>query len=252
VRRWRRVAALLAALVLSPLASADKVIVFAAASLQEALEAAAKPFEERSGHRVVLSFAGSNALARQIESLAPADLFISADQQWADYIEQRGLAVPGSRRNLMANELVLVAPAASAVRVKLAPGVDLAAPLAGKRLAVADPDAVPAGRYARVALEKLGAWPAVEKQIAPAENVRAVLALVARAEAPLGVVYRTDALAEPAVRIVDRFPPESHPRIVYAMLRVKRSTSAAGGAFEQYLASREAMGIFTGLGFVAP
>ncbi|HET7400795.1 MAG TPA: molybdate ABC transporter substrate-binding protein [Usitatibacter sp.] len=248
----RRLAALLAALVLSPAASADKVVVFAAASLQEGLEAAAKPFEERTGHRVVLSFAGSNALARQIENGAPADLFISADPEWADYVEQRGLATPGSRRNLVANELVLVAPAASAVQVKLAPGVDLAAPLGGKRLAIADPEAVPAGRYAQLALTNLGAWGAVQKQVAPAENVRAALALVAHAEAPLGVVYRTDAMAERAVRIVDRFPPDSHPRIVYAMLRVKRSTSPAGAAFEDFLASREALSIFTGLGFVAP
>ena len=250
--RRRRLAALLLALVLSPAASAGKVMVFAAASLQEGLEAVAKPFEDRTGHRVVLSFAGSNALARQIENGAPADLFISADQQWADYIEQRGLAMPGSRRNLLANELVLVAPATSAVQVKLAPGVDLAAPLGGKRLAIADPETVPAGRYAQLALANLGAWTAVEKQVAPAENVRAALALVAHAEAPLGVVYRTDAMAERAVRIVDRFPSGSHPPIVYAMLRVKRSTSPAGAAFEDFLSSREAMSIFTGLGFVAP
>lgn len=250
--RGRRVAALFAALLLSPLALADKVTVFAAASLQEALEEVAKPFEERTGHSVVTSFAGSSALARQIQSGAPADLFISADPDWADYVEQRGLVVAGSRRNLVRNELVLVAPANSKIDMKLVPGVDIAGALGGKRLALGDPEVVPAGKYARAALTRLGAWPALADRIAPAENVRAVLALVARAEAPLGVVYRTDAMAERAVRIVDRFPPDSHPPIVYAVLRVKRGASSASQAFEDHLVSPEAMAIFTRLGFRAP
>jgi molybdate transport system substrate-binding protein len=241
-----------AALALSPLANADKITVFAVASLEEALAAVAAPFEERTGHRVVLTFAGSNALARQIENEVPADLFVSADQEWLDYVEQHGLAVPGSRRNLVANELVLVAPATSNVQLKLAPGVDLAALLDGKRLAIADPETAVAGKYGRTALANLGAWSAIEKQIAPAENVRAALAQVAHAEVPLGVVYRTDAMTERAVRIVDRFPPQSYPPILYGVLRVKRGASAAGAAFEEQLASPEAMAIFASLGFVAP
>ena len=192
----RRLAALAFCLVLAPCASADTITVFAAASLKEALDAAAKPFEDSTGNKVAVSYAASSALARQIEAGAPATLFISADLDWVDYVEKRGLAVPGTRRNLLGNDLVLIAPAASTAALKIAPGFDLAAAL-GKdgRLALANPDAVPAGKYAKAALTKLGAWPGVEGRVAPAENVRAALALVSRGEAPLGIVYRTDAMA---------------------------------------------------------
>ena len=247
----RRLAALLLALA-APLAHADRLTVYAAASLKESLDAASKAFQEKTRHQVSVSYAASNALARQIGSGAPADLFISADADWIEYVESRGLAAPGSRRTLIANELVLIAPAASDVRVKLAPGVDLASALGGKRIALANPDAVPAGKYARVALASLGAWQGVEGKVASAENVRAALVFVARAEAPLGVVYRTDAIAEPQVRIVDTFPPGSHPPIVYPMVLLRRSTTPASAAFADFLASPECRAIFGRFGFRAP
>ena len=219
------------------LAHADTLTIFAAASLKEALDAAVKPFEARTGQRVVVSYAGSNVLARQIEAGAPAALFISADTDWVDEVESRGLAAPGTRRNLLANDLVLIAPAASTVRLRIAPGFDLARALGGGRLALANPEAVPAGKYARASLKHLHAWDAVRDRTAPAENVRAALALVARGEAPLGIVYRTDALAERRVRIVDAFPADSHPPIVYPMVEMKGAPAAAR-ALAAHLASR--------------
>lgn len=236
----------------APAASAETVTVFAAASLREALDANAKAFEAASGHKVVTSYAGSNALAKQIEAGAPAGLFLSADADWMDHVERKGLAQPGSRRDLLANDLVLVAPAASAAQVKLAPGVDIARLLGGKRIALANPDAVPAGRYAKAAFTALGAWSAIEGKVAAADNVRAALALVSRGEAPLGVVYRTDALADKGVRIVDTFPANTHPPIVYPMVVLKKASTAAPAALAAYLASAEARATFGKFGFRAP
>lgn len=234
-----------------PAAAAERIVVFAAASLKEALDAAARSFEAASGHTVVVSYAASSALARQIEAGAPASVFLSADTDWTDHVQSKGLALPGTRRDVLSNQLVLVAPASSAVQVRLAPGVDLSAALGTRRIALANPAAVPAGKYARAALANLGAWSAIEGKVAAAENVRAALALVARGEAPLGVVYRTDAVAEKAVRIVDAFPPTSHPRIVYPLVRLKGSSSAAA-AFSDYIAGPEARPIFTRFGFATP
>ena len=215
-----------ALLLLVPAAGlADTVTVFAAASLREALDAAARDFERRTANRVVVSYGASNALARQIGSGARADLFISADVDWADDVKARDPAA--SRRDLLANELVLIAPAASNVSLRIAPGFPLAAALGDRRLALADPQAVPAGKYARAALEKLHVWSTVREKVAGAENVRAALAWVARGEAPLGIVYKTDALAEPHVRIVDTFPAGTHPPIVYPLLVLSRATPAA-------------------------
>ena len=244
----RRLAALLACLALSPFASADTITVFAAASLKEALDAAARPFEESTGNKVSVSYAASNALAKQIEAGAPATLFISADLDWVDYVEKRGVTIPGTRRNLLGNELVLIAPAASSTAVKIAPGFDLAAALGGGRLALANPDAVPAGKYAKAALTKLGAWQAVEGRVAPAENVRAALALVSRSEAPLGIVYRTDAMADKGVRIVDAFPADSHPPIVYPMVQLKGAT-AATAQFAEHLAAPATRATWERFGF---
>jgi len=222
----RRLAALIFCLVLAPFAAAETITVFAAASLKEALDAAAKPFEAATGNRVAISYAASSALARQIEAGAPATLFIGADLDWVDYVEKRGLTVPGTRRNLLGNDLVLVAPAASAAAVRIAPGFDLAAALSGGRLALANPDSVPAGKYAKAALTRLGAWQGVEAHVAPAENVRAALALVSRGEAPLGIVYRTDAMADKGVRVVGAFPEASHPPIIYPMVQLKGADAA--------------------------
>lgn len=236
----------------TPGARADSVTVFAAASLKESLDAVSKSFEGASGHKVAISYAASNALAKQIENGAPADIFISADLDWVDYVEARNLVAPGSRRNLLANDLVLVAPAASTVQVKVAPGVNVAQVLGDKRIALANPDAVPAGKYAKAAFTSLGAWSAIERKVAAADNVRAALALVARGEAPLGVVYRTDAMAEKNVRVVDTFPAGSHPPIVYPLVQLRRSASPAAAAFVTHLSSPESRAAFARFGFGTP
>ena len=225
-------------------------VVLAAASLQEAMSEAAEAWAAHGHPPPVLSFAGSSALARQIEGGAPADLFVSADEAWMDHVEQAGRIAPGSRRDLTGNALVLIAPAAGPESVALtAPG--LAAALGEGRLAMADPEAVPAGRYGQAALRHLGLWLGVEARVAPAENVRAALLLVARAEAPLGVVYATDARASDAVRVVARFPPDSHPPIVYPMARIAGADDAAAG-FHAFLLSREGQAILARHGFVPP
>ena len=245
-----RILATLAALV-APAAFAAQVTVFAAASLKESLDAVAQDYQRATGDKVVVSYAGSNVLARQVENGAPADVFISADTDWVEYLDKRGLLVPGSRRDLLGNDLVLVAPAASKVALGLVPGVDIAAALGDRRLAIANPDAVPAGMYGKDALTMLGAWDGVAKRLAPTDSVRSALLLVARGEAPLGIVYRTDALAEPRVRIVDRFPAATHPQIVYPVVRVKRGTSASAQRFVDYLGSPRARGMFEHFGFAA-
>ena len=189
---------------------AQDVVVFAAASLTNALDEAAKLFERQGGAHAKISYAASPALAKQIESGAPADIFISADLDWMNYLEQRHLIQPATRRNLLGNRLVLVAPADSDVHVEIKPGFDLAALLKGGRLAMADTDSVPAGKYGKAALEKLGVWNTVQPAVAPAETVRAALLFVSRREAPLGIVYATDAAADPAGQD-RRGVPRGHP-----------------------------------------
>ena len=248
----RRVAAALLLAVAAPAVQAQGALVFAAASLKEALDEVAGSFALGRGGRVDISYAATSALARQVERGAPADIFISADTDWIGYLERRGLLAAGTRRNLLANDLVLVAPAASGAKLELAKGVDISRALGKGRLAMADPGSVPAGKYAKAALESLGSWRAVEQRIAPSDNVRAALALVARGEAPLGIVYRTDALAEKGVRIVDTFPASSHPPIVYPVAVLKRSTSPVAAAFAGYLSTPDARAIFAKHGFRTP
>jgi molybdate transport system substrate-binding protein len=209
----RLVALLLA--VLAPSAFAAELTVFAASSLKEALDEVAVRFTAATGQKVVVSYAASSALARQIEAGAPADVFISADIEWFDYLSGRKALRAGTRTDLLGNQLALIAPARSTATLAIAPGLPLAAALGGGRLAIANPDAVPAGKYGKAALQSLGAWKGVEPRLARAENVRAALALVSRGEVPFGIVYRTDALADPGVRIVGVFPATSHPPIVY-------------------------------------
>ena len=224
------------------------MLVFAAASLKTALDAIAADWQAGTGARVTISYAASSTLAKQIENGAPAGLFISADQDWMDYLQSRKLIDPKTRIDLLGNSLVLIAPADSTVTVTLTPGFPLAAMLGDGHLAMADPDAVPAGRYAKAALSALGVWQAVAGRIAAAENVRAALLLVARSEAPLGIVYRTDAAAEPSVRIVAIFPPDSHPPIVYPMaLTIAPSPEAP--AFAAYLRGPAARRVFEAQGF---
>ena len=224
-------------------------LVLAAASLQESLGAAADAWARRGHPRPVISFAASSALARQIESGAPADMFVSADEEWMDYLAARKLLRGGTRVPLLTNRLVLVAPAGSKLRLTIGRGFPLARVLGKGRLAMADPDAVPAGKYGRQALTRLGAWHSVKSRIARAENVRAALAFVARGEAPLGIVYATDARAEPGVRVVGTFPAASHAPITYPVALLARSTSRDAEAFRRYLVSPQGKAIFRRFGF---
>lgn len=251
LRRWPLLAAL-AGLAAAPAAAAETLTVFAAASLKESLDEAAAAYRQATGMTVRVSYGASSALARQIEQGAPAQVFISADQDWMDHLQRRGRVDAADRRDLLGNRLVLVAPAAAAAApVALQSGVDLR-PLLGAhgRLAMGQPDAVPAGRYARAALQSLGAWPALEARVAGAENVRAALMLVARGEAPLGVVYATDAAVEPRVRVLATFPQASHPAIVYPAARVAASRHPHAPAFLRWLQGPAAHGIFVRHGFL--
>ena len=225
------------------------VTVFAAASLTTALTQIAERFESETGIDVVLSFAGSSALARQIESGAPADIFISANPGWMDRIEQAGLVEPGSRHDLLGNELVLIAHGGNAAPVTLDAQTDLAAELGQGRLAMALVDAVPAGIYGKAALETLGLWDKVAGQVAQTDNVRAALALVAAGAAPFGVVYASDAVAEPRVSVVARFPAETHPPILYPLADLANRDTAEESAFVDYLSGPDARAVFEAQGF---
>lgn len=227
-------------------------VVLAAASLQEALGEAADAWARQRHPRPVLSFAGSSALARQVEAGAPADLFISADEAWMDHIDQRGLLASGSRRVIAGNRLVLIAPLDSHVTLRIAKGFPLARALGAGRLAMADPAAVPAGRYGRAALEALGVWAVVEPRVVRSENVRAALALVERGEAPLGIVYATDAAASRKVRVVGVFPASSHPPIRYPAAQLKTAKAKDASAFLAFLGSRQARVILARHGFSVP
>ena len=252
MRFWKRVlaaAALLSAI--NPLvahAQTPDVTVFAAASLKNALDRIAADFQTATGKRLAVSYGASSALARQIEQGAPADVFLSADLDWMDYLENRRLLRAGTRRSLLGNRIVLVAPAASGRDLELKPGA-LAAALGDGRLATAVVASVPAGRYGKAALEHLGLWGEVAGRLAEAENVRAALLFVARGEAPLGIVYETDARAEPDVRIVARFPETSHPPIVYPAALVGTSKSPEAVPFLEALRSPASAAIFAREGF---
>jgi len=238
-----------AAMLLGAPAAAERITVFAAASLKEALDEQALRFEAETGNRVVVAYAASSALAKQIEAGAPTTLFLSADLDWMNYLDQRALLVPGSRGNLLGNALVLIAPARSSAELRIAPGFGLASALGTGKLAIANPDGVPAGKYAKDALQALSVWSGVEKQTVRTENVRSALALVARGEAAFGIVYRTDALAEKAVRIVDTFPESTHAPIVYPIALVKPESPSAA-ALLVFLRSAVAREIWSKHGFV--
>jgi molybdate transport system substrate-binding protein len=231
------------------LAQDKPVLVFAAASLKTALDKIAGKWRAETGKPATISYAASSTLAKQIENAAPADLFVSADEEWMDYLQQRNLIDPASRIDLLGNRLVLVAPKDSKIETMIAPGFPLAALLGGGKLAMADPNAVPAGKYGKAALTKLGVWPAVAGQVAAAENVRAALLLVARGEAPLGIVYQTDATAEPGVRIVAAFPSDTHPPIVYPLALVAGGNNPDAPALAGYLRSAAARALFEAQGF---
>ena len=230
-------------------AGAQNLTVLAAASLKEALDDVSAQFQRASGNKVAIAYAASSALARQIENGAPADIFVSADLDWMDYLDQRKLLRAGTRTNLLRNRLVLIAPAESKVQVEIKAGFPLDKMLGDGRLSMADPDSVPAGKYGRAALEKLGVWSANERKVARGDNVRTALNFVARGEAPIGIVYETDAFAEKKVRVVARFPQDSYPAIIYPAAAVATSRHAATTAYLNYLKSGEARAIFEKYGF---
>ena len=229
--------------------AAQNLTVLAAASLKEALDDVAAQFQRASGNKVALSYAASSALAKQIENGAPADVFISADLDWMDYLDQRKLLRAGTRMNLLRNRLVLIAPAESRLQVEIKAGFALDKLLGDGKLSMADPDSVPAGKYGKAALEKLGAWSAVERRVARGDNVRTALNFVSRGEAPLGIVYETDAFAEKKVRVIARFPQDAHPAIIYPAAALAGSKHAATPAFLNDLKSGEARAIFEKYGF---
>ena len=248
----RRVAAsiLAAALSLAPvLAQAATVTVFAAASLTDALGDVGKAYKAKTGNDAVFSFAASSALARQVEASGGADIFMSADTDWMDYLDKKGLIAPGTRTNLLGNHLVLVAPVDDKTVLTIAPNFDLLGALHGGRLAVADPASVPAGKYAKASLTALGVWDSVAGHLAQAENVRVALTYVAHGDAPLGIVYATDARADKGVRVVGTFPDNTHPAIVYPMALIKDARPEAK-AFLDYLRTKNAQAIFARYGFV--
>jgi molybdate transport system substrate-binding protein len=224
------------------------ILVFAAASLKNALDDAAAAYPAA---KVTVAYAASGSLAHQIEAGAPAALFISADEEWMDTLAAENLIDTGSRIDLLGNDLVLIAPASSTARFTFGHDGDLAQLLGPDRLAIGDPQSVPAGKYAETALSKLGLWSAVAAHLAPADSVRAALALVDRGEAPLGIVYRTDAAADGAVRILDTFPADSHKPILYPAALIK-GTNASARDFLAWLRSPEASPYFIRAGFVVP
>ncbi len=226
-------------------------LVLAAASLQEALTQAASAWQARKHAKPVISFAASSALARQIEAGAPADLFISADEEWMDHVARNKLLRATTRVSFLSNRLVLIAPAGSRTRLAIARRFPLARALGNGRLAMADPDTVPAGKYGKAALTSLGVWPSVAGKLARGENVRAALALVERGEAPFGIVYATDARASKKVQVVGVFPATSHPPITYSIAVLRASRHRDAEAFRRFLISRQGKAIFARHGFSA-
>jgi molybdate transport system substrate-binding protein len=243
-------AAFAASLALSSAVKAqdDAILVFAAASLKNALDAAVEDYSKTTGKVVTVSYAASSALAKQIEEGAPADIFFSADLAWMDDVEGKNLIAKDSRVTLLGNEIVLVAPAASDVAIDIAPGFPLADALKGGKLAMALTASVPAGKYGKAALESLGVWDSVSGSVAEAENVRAALALVSRGEAALGVVYTTDAKADEGVKVVGAFPADSHPPILYPVALTANAKPDAK-PFYDYLVSAKAKPFFEAQGF---
>jgi len=225
----------------------DQIRVFAAASLTTSITEIGALFSDKG--KVTASFASSSALAKQIANGAPAEIFISADVEWMNYLAERRLIVPETRVDLLGNRLVLIAPRKSNAKVDISPGFPLAKVLGQERLAVGDPDHVPAGKYAKAALEKLGVWSQVASKLARADNVRAALTLVEREECPLGIVYSSDAVISDKVKVVGMFPQDSHPRIIYPAAIVSGMDNARARAFLEFLRGPKARAVFEKCGF---
>jgi molybdate transport system substrate-binding protein len=230
-------------------AQGGDVVVFAAASLKNALDAINAQWQKETGKSAKISYAASSALAKQMEQGAPAQMFISADLDWMDYVEKKDLIKPGSRSNLLGNRIVLIAPKDKAQPVDIKPGFDLAKVLGDGRLSMANVDSVPAGKYGKAALEKLGVWASVSNKLAQAENVRAALLLVSRGEAPAGIVYQTDAASDSSVKIIGTFPEDTHPPIIYP-IALTANASPDAAAFLAYIRSDKAKPLFEAQGFM--
>jgi molybdate transport system substrate-binding protein len=228
---------------------APELRVFGAASLQDAIDILNVRYERDTGHKVVASYDGSDTLAQLIDYGAPADIFISADTDWMNYLADRSLIKPETRRNLLGNKLVLIARAGSAPTLGIGPNFPLAQALGNGRLAIADPASVPAGKYGKAALQALGVWAAVKDRLVQAQDVRAALALVSRREATLGIVYQTDAVADQGVDIVGTFPASSHPPIVYPLAVIKASTNPTAESYIEFLQSHAVEPVFELRGF---
>jgi molybdate transport system substrate-binding protein len=252
LKNTRLFAGLLLLLVTTAGHAADIVTVFAAASLTDVLEQVGKAYTASTQVPVRFSFAASSALARQVESGAPADAFVSADQDWMNYLAERQLIQPATRADIVSNSLVLVAPVNSKLTLKISRGFPLAKALGDKgRIATGDPASVPAGKYAKAALTSLGVWSSVESRLIPAENVRSALNFVALGEAPLGIVYATDARGNAKIRVVDTFPAGSHEAIRYPAAATTRGGTGAI-AFVKFLQGAQARAIFESYGFGKP
>jgi molybdate transport system substrate-binding protein len=231
-------------------APAKELVIFAAASLKNALDEVADAWARETGKPAPkISYAASNVLAKHLEQGAPADLFFSADLDWMDYAAGKKLIRPETRASLLANRIALIAPANSTAAVTLAPGIDFSAVLGQGRLAMGNVDTVPAGKYGKAALEKLGGWDKVKDKVAQADNVRAALLLVSRGEAPLGIVYTTDAAADPKVKVVAIFPQETHPPIVYPVAVTKDAAHPDAAGFVSYLRGAGPRAAFEKQGF---
>ena len=230
-------------------ARAEDVLIFAAASLKNALDDASEQWSRQTGKKAVISYGPSSALAKQIEAGAPAQMFISADLDWMDYVAERKSIKPETRANLLGNRIVLIAPKDSPASLAIAPGFPLAQTLAGGKLSMANTDSVPAGKYGKAALEKLGVWETVRSSVVQALDVRAALQFVARKEAPLGIVYQTDATAEQSVKVVGTFPEDLHPPIVYPIALTAGASNPDAAAFLSFLRSPAARPAFEKQGF---
>ena len=228
---------------------ADSLTVFATSSTTTAMAEIEAGFESATGHDLIVSLAGSSALARQIQLGAPADIFISANPDWMNVLDEGGLLAPGTRFDLLGNALVLIAAGRDAAPVQVGPDMDLAGLLGDGRLAMAMVDSVPGGMYGKAALSSLGQWDKVAPQVAQADNVRAAMAFVATGEAPFGIVFATDAAASDSVTVVGSFPAETHPPIVYPVAVLANRDTPTATAFMDYLRSPEARAVFARQGF---
>ena len=231
-------------------AESGDIVIFAAASLKDALDAINAEWQKETGKKATISYAASSVLGKQIEQDAPAQIFISADLDWMDYVEQKKLIKPESRVNLLGNRIVLIARKDKAQPIEIRQGFELAKLIGRGYLAVANVDSVPAGKYAKAALERLDVWPSVADKLAQSADVRAALLRVSRGQAPVGIVYQTDAAADQNVTIIGTFPDNTHPPIVYPIALTSKASNPDAAAFYAYLRGAKATVEFKALGFV--